>query len=322
MKVEPNLINKKHSKKGLMRSETHIDTPLVRRLLAAQFPKWADLRLEKVDSGGTDNTIYRLGNDLAVRLPRLLSASGQVDKELRWLPTLGPHLPLEVPVPLAAGMPSEEYTWHWSIVPWIKGEVASIERIENPHQAAASLGHFISALHQIDATGGPRSGVHNSFRGVPLIMRDTETREAIAKLAKIFNANALTAAWESALQAPEWHGPDVWVHGDLYSGNLLAEKGRLSAVIDFGLLGVGDPACDLMVAWTLLPAEARDTFRSALSVDDATWARGRGWALSFGLIALAYYMNTNFFLIANTGRYAIEEVLSEHRRKLTPNHIF
>jgi aminoglycoside phosphotransferase (APT) family kinase protein len=292
--------------------EVDTDVSLVRRLLAAQFPQWADLPIEPVESAGTDNAIYRLGEDMAVRLPRIHWAIGQVEKEQRWLPKLAPHLPLAIPVPLAKGNPAEGYPWHWSVYPWLEGENATIERIADPRQAAADLAHFITALQRIDPAGGPPPGPHNFHRGVPLAMRDASTRAAIASLHGTLDTNATTAAWEAALRAPAWHGPPVWIHGDLQSGNLLALQGRLSAVIDFGCLGVGDPACDVIVAWNLLTAETRDVFRAALQVDDATWARGRGWALSFGLIALPYYHSTNPVL-AGISRYAIDEVLTDYK---------
>jgi aminoglycoside phosphotransferase (APT) family kinase protein len=295
--------------------EVDTDVSLVGRLLAAQFPHWADLPIEPVHSAGTDNAIYRLGGDIAVRLPRIHWATGQVDKEHLWLPRLAPLLPLAIPVPLAKGTPGEGYPWHWSVYRWLEGENATIERIADLRQAAMDLAQFILHLHRIDPTGGPLAGDHNFGRGEPLAMRDTHTRVAIDTLYDMgmLDAGDVTAAWEAALRAPAWSGPPVWVHGDLQAGNLLAVRGRLSAVIDFGGLGVGDPACDLIVAWNLLSAETRDVFRAALGVDDATWARGRGWALSVGLIALPYYRSTNPALAA-ISRRAIDEVLAEHER--------
>ena len=292
--------------------EMDVDVSLVGRLLTAQFPQWADLPIEPVHSAGTDNAIYRLGDDMAVRLPRISGATGQVDKEHQWLPRLAPLLPLAIPIPLAKGTPGEGYPWHWSVYQWLEGENATIEYIVDPGQAATELAQFIAALQRIDPTGGPPSGPHNFFRGAPLAMRDSLTRAAIATLHGTLDADAVTAAWEAAIQAPVWRGQPVWIHGDLQSGNLLAQQGRLSAVIDFGGLGVGDPACDLIVAWNLLSAETRGIFRAALSVDDATWARGRGWALSIGLIALPYYQSTNPVL-AGISRRAIDEALADHK---------
>jgi aminoglycoside phosphotransferase (APT) family kinase protein len=293
--------------------EVDTDISLVGRLLAGQFPQWAHLPLEPVPSAGTDNALYRLGDDMAVRLPRIHWATEQVDKEHRWLPRLAPLLPLAIPVPLAKGTPGEGYPWHWSVYRWLDGENATPERIADPCQAATELAHFIAALQRIDPAGGPPPGPHNFSRGVPLAMRDPPTRAAIATLHDTLDVGAVTAAWEAALQAPAWRRPPVWIHGDLQSGNLLAVQGRLSAVIDFGGLGVGDPACDLIVAWNLLSGESRDVFRAALPVDEATWARGRGWALSVGLIALPYYQTTNPVL-AGIARRAIDEVLADHQR--------
>lgn len=290
--------------------EVETDGSLVTRLLAAQFPPWSRLPVEPVPSAGTDNALYRLGSRLAVRLPRIQRAAGQVEKEHLWLPRLAPQLPLAVPVPLAKGRPGEGYPWSWSVCPWLDGENATLERMADLRQAATDLAQFIAALQQIDPTGGPLAGAHNFFRGVPLALRDAPTRAAIAALRGTLDGDAATAAWEVALQAPPWHRAPVWVHGDLQAGNLLAVGGRLSAVIDFGGLGIGDPACDLIVAWNLLSADARQVFRAALGTDDDTWARGRGWALSFGLIALPYYQSSNPVLAA-IARRAIAEVLAE-----------
>jgi aminoglycoside phosphotransferase (APT) family kinase protein len=289
--------------------EVATDAFLVRRLLAAQFPDWAGLPIERVQSAGTDNAIYRLGDDKAVRLPRIGWATGQVEREHRWLPMLAPHLPLAIPAPLAMGVPAEGYPWRWSIYRWLEGENATHDRITDLRQAATDLARFITALQRIDPTGGPLAGVESS-RGVPLATRDSPTRAAIAALHGVLDVHALTAQWEAALRAPVWSGPGVWLHGDLNEGNLLALHGRLTAVIDFGVMGVGDPACDLMVAWTLLTAETRDTFRAALPFDDATWTRGRGWALSWALIVLPYYQHTNPGL-CRIAEYTINKVLHE-----------
>jgi len=291
--------------------EVHTDASLVGRLLAAQLPQWAKLPVTPVQSAGTDNAIYRLGDEMAVRLPRIHSAVLQINKEQQWLPKLAPHLPLAIPLPLAKGKPGEGYPWPWSVYQWLKGENASLERIADPIQAATDLAQFITALRQIDSTGGPLPGAHNFFRGVPLAVRDAETRAAIANLHGMLDTEAITAAWDVALQSPGWKAEAVWIHGDLQSGNLLAQRGRLSAVIDFGGLAVGDPACDLQIAWNLFSSEARNVFRDLLQVDDAAWARGRGWALSVGLIALPYYKDSNLVLAA-IARRAIDEVLADH----------
>jgi aminoglycoside phosphotransferase (APT) family kinase protein len=292
--------------------EVDTDVSLVGRLLAAQFPQWAGLPIERVEPAGTDNTIYRLGTDMAVRLPRRQQNAERLEKERRWLPTLAPQLPLAIPVPLGVGEPLDGYPFTWSIYPWLKGDMATVERIGDLGQAASDLARFIAALQQVDPTDGPPPGRHNAFRGVPLAMRDAQTRAAIAALGAAIDVGAVTAAWEAALRAPEWKRPPVWIHGDLDSRNVLAEKGRLSAVIDFGCLGVGDPACDVMVAWKILSADTRDIFRTELSVDEATWARGRGWALSQALVALSYYtLKTNAVLVLEAQRW-MAEVLADH----------
>jgi aminoglycoside phosphotransferase (APT) family kinase protein len=292
--------------------EVDTDSSLVRRLIAAQFPDWANLAIEPVVSSGTDNAIYRLGDEMAVRMPRRQSSTAQVDKEHRWLPTLAPHLPLAIPVPIAMGMPAESYPWRWSVYRWLEGENAIVGRIADMSAAAIALAEFIAAMQRIDPTGGPAPGAHNFGRGVPLATRDARTRAAIASLDGVIDTRAATLAWEAALSAPACNSAPVWIHGDLQTGNLLVEHGRLSAVIDFGGLAVGDPACDLMIAWMLLSADTRDVFRAALSVDDAAWARGRGWALSVALIQIPYYRHTNPVLAAG-GRRAIAEVLAEYK---------
>ena len=298
-------------------SKMHVDevdtnVSLVVQLLTTQFPQWVNLPIEPAHSAGTGNALYRLADDMVVRLPRIPSAVGQVDKEQKWLPRLAPHLPLNIPVPLAKGKPSDSYPWHWSVYRWLEGEDATTAPIADPRQAATDLAQFITTLQQIEATDGPPPGQHNFYRGVPLAMRDQETRAAIAALHDVIDTDEVTAAWDAAIETPAWNGAPVWLHGDLHSGNLLVQRGRLSGVIDFGGLGVGDPACDVMAAWLLLSAENRAVFRAVLQVDDATWARGRGWALSFGLIALPYYQTTNPVL-AGIARCAINEVLTDQR---------
>ncbi|MEW2085334.1 aminoglycoside phosphotransferase family protein [Streptomyces sp. NPDC005283] len=286
--------------------EVDIDESLVRRLLAAQFPQWADLPVELVDSAGTCNAMYRLGEDMAVRLPRVEWAVSDVEREYQWLPRLAPPLPVAIPVPLEKGTPAEGYPWSWSVYRWLDGENPAIGRIAEPAQLAKDLAEFVAALHRIHPVDGPPAD-----RGVPLAMRDAPTRATIEELHGIIDTDAASAAWDAALRAPEWTGPAVWVHGDLQPGNVLTAHGRLSAVIDFGCLGVGDPAVDLIVAWSLLTADTRDVFRVGLQVDDATWARGRGWALSIALIELPYYRDSNPVMAANA-RHVIHEVLVDH----------
>ena len=289
--------------------EVDTDPSLVSRLLADQFPQWAGLPIERFESSGTDNAIYRLGGDMAVRLPRIPGGTGTIDKELRWLPKLAPLLPVAISQPLAKGLPGHGYPWHWSVHRWLDGESVNVDRMADPVGLAQDLGGFVAALRRIDAAEGPIAGRDGS-RGIPLVRRDAATREAIAQLDGVIDSRAITAAWDKAVRAPTWQRPGVWIHGDLLSGNVLVDgRGRLSAVIDFGCMVVGDPACDVMAAWTLFEAEGREAFRSAIGVDDATWARGRGWALSFALIALPYYMHTNPVFVRDA-RHVIREVLA------------
>ncbi len=289
-----------------------IDVSLVGRLVAAQFPQWADLEIRRVEFDGWDNRTFRLGEDMSVRMPSAEGYAPQVEKEHRWLPRLAPLLPLPIPTPLAMGAPGEGYPWHWSVYRWLDGEIATLERIADLHHFATRLAHFLTALQRIDPAGGPPPGPHSFYRGGPLAIYDAETQQAIETLNGKIDTDAAIAVWEAALRAT-WLGPPVWFHGDVAAGNLLVRDGRLSAVIDFGCSGVGDPACDMTVAWTLLSGDSREAFRSALPVDDATWARGRGWALWKGLITLAEYMDTDPAK-AGEARRVIEEVLADHRR--------
>ena len=245
--------------------EVDIDGALVERLIAGQFPHWAELAIEPVPSAGTDNALYRLGDDLVVRLPRIRGATGQAALEQEWLPRLAPLLPLVIPAPLALGAPAEGYPWSWSVYRWLDGEAATIDCLTDPRQAATALGAFVAAL----PAGGSPPGRARRGGGAPM-----------------------------------------WLHGDLHATNLLARHGTLSAVIDFGCLGVGDPACDLMPAWIYLTADTREAFRDAAACDDAAWARGRGWALSVGLIALPYYETSNP-VFAGIARHAIAEALAD-----------
>jgi aminoglycoside phosphotransferase (APT) family kinase protein len=204
------------------------------------------------------------------------------------LPRLAPLLPVAIPVPLANGAPAQGYPCEWAIYPWLEGKNLTDEAITDVDALTQDIVQFVAALQRVDLPGGPPAR-----RGAPLTVQDEEARPALDELRGMIDTDAATAAWDEALKTPGWSGPPVWIHGDLLPGNLLLQGGRLSGVIDWAGLGVGDPACDMIVAWGLLPPAARDTFRDALGVDDATWARGRGWALSIGLIALPYYKETN-----------------------------
>jgi aminoglycoside phosphotransferase (APT) family kinase protein len=283
-------------------NELPTDAALVRRLLAAQFPGWADLPVERVPSSGTVNTLYRLGDAMVVRLPHLGWGAGGVAMDREWLPRLAPLLPVAIPLPLAQGAPAEEFPCEWGIYPWLDGEHPDADGGTD----AESLAAFVEALRGADLGGGPPAR-----RGGPLAeVQDEQARAALLELDGLIDVPAATTAWEEALDAPPWNGPPVWIHGDLLPANLLVRDGRLAGVIDWGGVGVGDPACDLIPAWGALTADGREVFRSALDVDEATWARGRGWALSIGLIALPYYVDTNP-VFAETARLLIAEVLAD-----------
>lgn len=232
-----------------------IDASLVTRLIAAQFPRWAHLPISPVRFGGWDNRTFHLGSHMTVRLPSAAPYALQVEKEQRWLPVLAPRLPLPIPVPLAQGRPGEGYPWPWSIYKWREGEVATHAPVTDLSAFATALAGFLVALQEADATDGPPPGQHNFFRGGPLTVYDGETRRALEALEGRIDTDAAHAVREAALAAT-WSGTPVWFHGDVSSGNLLVEDGRLSAVIDFGTSGIGDPSCDLSVAWTFFTGQA------------------------------------------------------------------
>lgn len=287
-----------------------INVALVRHLVATQFPQWANLPIRPVEPSGWDNRTFHLGNQMTVRLPSAEGYAPQVEKEHQWLPKLAPLLPLPIPVPLAKGSPAGVYPWPWSIYQWLPGESATVGRIADLPAFATSLAEFLAALQHIDPTAGPAAGAHSFFRGASLAVYDAETRRAITLLGRTIDAEAAQAVWETAIQAT-WHGPPVWFHGDIAAGNLLVNEGHLSAVIDFGCSGVGDPACDMAIAWTLLSGASREAFRAALRVDKATWARGRGWALWKALITFVEYIHTNPAK-AEEARRVMDEVLADH----------
>jgi aminoglycoside phosphotransferase (APT) family kinase protein len=283
-----------------------IDAALVRRLVDAQFPRWAELPLKRFDPAGSDHVIYRLGEELSVRLPRHAGAIGQARKESAWLPRLAPHLPLAIPAPLAVGDPGSGYPWPWAVSRWLDGEVATTEALADSVEAAVGLAEFLTALQAFAPGELPPGDAREGLTGHPLADRDRATRTAFAEVAGVFDTVAMAGLWDAALSAPAWDRPPVWFHGDFHTGNLLTVDGRLSAVIDFGGLGVGDPACDLTIAFTLMSARSRAAFRASLGVDDATWTRGRGWALATGLNAYTSYAAVSPRIAAQTARQITE----------------
>jgi aminoglycoside phosphotransferase (APT) family kinase protein len=284
--------------------EVATDADLVRRLLEAQHPQWKDLPIERVPSAGTDNAMYRLGDDLVARLPRIDWAVANVAKEQRWIPLLAPELPLALPMPVAVGAPTEEFPYPWGVSEWLPGDVATPERLDDPVEAARALADLVRSLRAIDPTDGPRAN-----RGAPLRLSADKVRRGIAGIDAEVDTAALLAVWEEALAAPEHAGPPTWYHGDLSYLNVLAVRGRVSGVIDWGSCGVGDPAIDLLPAWSILPPGARDVFRTEVGADDPEWARAKGWVVT-GVFGIPYYRHTNPILVADKIR-AIEAVLDE-----------
>ena len=289
-----------------------VDAGLVRRLIAAQFPNWAGLPVTPVARDGWDNWTFHLGEAMKVRLPSHESYVLGAIKEITWLPRLAQHLPVAIPELLGAGEPSEEYPFRWSVWNWLAGDMANRDRLPDLPRFAGELAGFLAALQRADCAGGPPAGAQSFFRGGDLAVYDDETRQCIAELGERVDGDSALAVWEAAL-ATRWDGPPVWVHGDLAVGNLLVAEGRLAAVIDFGQLSVGDPACDLVIAWVFLDTPARAAFRNALPLDEGTWARARGWALWKALLVWARN------LPRNPAEYPPEEVvatvIAEHRQR-------
>jgi aminoglycoside phosphotransferase (APT) family kinase protein len=283
---------------------------MVRRLIARQFPQWAHLPVRPVATNGWDNQTFHLGDRMSIRLPTAREYALAVDKEHRWLPILAPRVPLPISVPLVKGRPDEGFAFHWSVYEWIDGEPAGIDAIDDLTEFADSLAAFLAALRHVDPTGGPGPGLHNWFRGGPLQVCDAQTRRAVELLDGHIPRETVTAIWRSSLSAP-WEDRPVWFHGDVALGNLLVRDGALAAVIDFGTCGVGDPACDLAIAWTVLSGTSRDAFRVRLGLDPSTWTRGRGWALWKALISYAGALHNDRGAAAEAKR-VIDEVLIEY----------
>jgi aminoglycoside phosphotransferase (APT) family kinase protein len=281
-----------------------IDADLARRLVDSQFPQWADLPITAVAVDGWDNRSFRLGSELTVRLPSGDWYAQQVEKEQRWLPVLAPRLPLPIPAPVAKGAPDAGFPYPWSVYRWLEGELASKAPIADLDAFAAALAGFLDALGRIDAIGGPEPGQHNFFRGGQLSTYEGEALEAVETLGDEIPRDEVLRAWEDAM-ATTWERDPVWFHGDVSVDNLLVRDGRLVAVLDFGSSGVGDPACDMVIAWTFLTGTSRDRFRRELGVDPGTWSRGRGWALWKALIT---------FDRGEAARRDIAEVLADFAR--------
>jgi aminoglycoside phosphotransferase (APT) family kinase protein len=294
-----------------MHAEEFETTPeLVQRLIAQQFEDWRDLPVAEVASSGTDNVLYRLGVDLVVRMPRVPWATGQIAKDRSWLPVIGPGLYVAVPELAATGEPSDAFPWAWSVYRWIDGNHPDRASAVQQQALGHSLAQVLQCLQRIDTTGGPLPGASGSDRGTDLINRDTAFRAALQQCAGLIDCERAALIWHEALVAPAWNRPGRWIHGDVQPTNLLMRDDELVAVIDWGCMGVGDPAVDLLPAWNFFTAPTRLLFRERIGADDAMWSRGRGWAVSTAVIALPYYLHTNPVL-AGQSRLVVHELLDD-----------
>jgi aminoglycoside phosphotransferase (APT) family kinase protein len=288
-----------------------LDEGLVGRLLRGQFPEYADLPIRRVVPGGWDNRTFRLGDDLLVRLP---SADGYVEavaKEQRWLPVIAPRLPFDVPQPVACGDPTPDFPRPWSVYRWIEGDPAGESEIGDLDEFARDVARFLTALAAVDATDGPVAGTHSFWRGAHPRMYDDDVQRSLEELSGQMDTRAARAVWDAALET-EIAAPGVWFHGDISPGNLLLRDGRLAAVIDFGTSGVGDPACDLAIAWTVFDDPARAAFREGLAWNEDVWTRGRAWALWKAMLLLSGAAGSHDpEAEARTSRAVIERILAD-----------
>ena len=295
-------------------TKLEITVSLVTNLIKEQFPEWADLTIKPVEAGGHDNRTFRLGNERLVRMPSAAEYAQKVTKEQHWLPKLAPYLSLPIPMPIAIGKPSKDYPWNWSVYRWIEGTSANTQSLtdKNLQHIALQLANFLNELQKIDISDSPLlPGLHNFWRGSHPSVYDADARKYIIKLQDIIDAKAAASVWEKAISS-KWNKIPVWIHGDLTSGNFLLKDGKLAAVIDFGGTAVGDPACDLVIAWTFLKKESREIFKRNLNLDSDTWARARGWALWKACFELTELKDKKI-LEASKHIQIISAVINEHK---------
>jgi aminoglycoside phosphotransferase (APT) family kinase protein len=280
-------MNERRATPKMHADEVSVDTSLVRRLLSTQFPQWSKLPLRPMPFTGTDNAIFRLGDEMGVRLPRIHWAIEQIDKENDWLGRLAPHVSVSLPLPLAKGVPGFGYPYPWLVYKWLAGDDLQDGTVTDHRRLAREVAAFVTALGQIDSTDGPPAG----RRGGPLAPHDEIVRAVLGRLDGVVDVDRAMTVWQAAVSADPWSGPPVWIHGDLLPGNIIVNDGQLAGIIDWSAAGVGDPACEAMLAWSL-PSEARAVFRATLGFDDATWARARGWVVEQTALFIPYYAKT------------------------------
>lgn len=273
-----------HSSKS---DKPNITLSLVKDLISEQFSEWANLVIQPVEASGWDNRTYRLGEDKLVRLPSAKEYEAQVAKEQKWLPLISPNISIEIPHPLAMGQPMKNYPFYWSVYTWLDGRSANLLSLDESAlgQLASDLSKFLHELHSIDTACAPLPGLHNFYRGGSLLIYDGEIKSSIIQLKNFIDIDAVLFVWERAISS-KWNNSPVWVHGDLSAGNILIKHNKLSAVIDFGCMSIGDPACDLVIAWNFFTEESRRIFKSMMQLDSNTWYRAQGWALWKAMITL------------------------------------
>lgn len=250
---------------------------------------------------------------MIIRLPSAECYASKVKIEQKWLPFLSKYLSVQISEPIAMGKPSKNYPYNWSVYKWIEGESANVLQEDklNLNSIAEQLAQFLNELQKIDITGAPVAGVHNFYRGASPIVYNVETKDTIVKLKELVDVEIVTEIWLKAISS-KWQNKPVWIHGDLSSGNILIKDKKLVAIIDFGGMAIGDPACDLTIAWTLFEKESRDIFRSSIKLDSDTWARARGWALWKALITLASLKDKNDPEFIKQ-QQIINEIINEHK---------
>lgn len=286
-----------------------ISNELVQKLIKGQFHKWEGLPIYPVEKSGHDNRTFHLGDKMSVRLPSGKEYAPQVEKELFWLPKLAPHLSLPISSPIASGHPTEDYPFPWSINQWINGDTLTYDNVKDLNQFAIDLARFLQELQAIDTSGGPIAGSDNFHRGGLLSIYNEGTQVALKSLKSVVPVEKLSNIWSIALGS-KWVKKNVWVHGDIAPGNLLVNNGRLCAVIDFGILGIGDPSCDYAIAWTFLDVDSRNAFFQELECDEDTRSRARGWALWKALITY----NDGNPVIAENAKHTVGVILDDYNK--------